>query len=141
MPGEPKRVQPSRNTDLTRGTGSRSDLRFKRTGLVPHRGSKRSRLPRGMAEFWLSAGRVGAVAKMQKRYAPRQGNVQTIVEFFECSAAPRHAVDELRGEGAKRSSSNSSTWPSDGSPPCSRIDQRTAARSRSSESMVSRAGS
>jgi hypothetical protein len=44
-----------------------------------------------------------------------------------------------RGRGsAKRSSSNLSTWRLDGSPPCSRMDQRTAARSRSSESMVSR---
>jgi hypothetical protein len=39
---------------------------------------------------------------------------------------------------ARRSSSNSSTWRLAGSPPCSRIDQRTAASSRGSESMVSR---
>lgn len=43
-----------------------------------------------------------------------------------------------RPKRVRRSSSNSSNWRLDGSPPCSRIERRTAARSPSSESMVSR---
>ena len=39
---------------------------------------------------------------------------------------------------SRRSSRSSSTWRLDGSTPCSRIDHRTAARSRSSASMISR---
>jgi hypothetical protein len=67
---------------------------------------------------------------------------RSLLPFYKAPASTdtvsTAASSPSRPRCVRRSSRSSSTCLLDGSPPCSRIERRTAARSRSSASMVSR---